>query len=126
MSLQSSDSITLRINHHSEITCFLDTLFFFFFWQLQQIPRSRERLMGWVELGGGCLAWLFFEERGQGWPQPPSGFASARLGFSQSWAAGPVAWLRLRGAWLAGFLYDANEGSGRRGGGGAAFVLHLS
>lgn len=27
---------------------------------------------------------------------------------------------------LAGFLYDANEGSGRRGGGGDAFVLHLS
>lgn len=82
--------------------------------------------MGWVELGGGCLAWLFFEERGQGWPQPPSGFTSARLGLGQSWAAGPVAWLRLRGAWLAGFLCDANEGSGRRGGGGAAFVLHLS
>lgn len=33
--------------------------------------------------------------------------------------AGPV-------ARLAGFLYDANEGSGRRGGGGDAFVLHLS
>lgn len=30
------------------------------------------------------------------------------------------------GAWLAGFLYDANEGSGRQRGGGAAFVLHLS
>ena len=29
MSLQSSDSITLRINRHSEITCFLDTLTFF-------------------------------------------------------------------------------------------------
>lgn len=33
---------------------------------------------------------------------------------------------REGGAWLAGFLYDANEGSGRQRGGGAAFVLHLS
>lgn len=63
-------------------------------------------------------------------PQPPSGFTSAQLGLGQSWAAGPVARLRLAAAegesgWQAFCLMLMKAVAGQEGG-GAAFVLHLS
>lgn len=64
---------------------------------------------------------------GQGWPQGPSGSTSAQLGLCQSWAGLSSCWAAVKlGAWRAGFLYDANEDSGRRAEGGTAFVLHLT
>lgn len=44
MSLQSSDSITLRINGHAEIMCFLDTLTFF----LAAMADSKRQGEAWV------------------------------------------------------------------------------
>lgn len=72
-----------------------------------------------------CLAILGGE--GQGWLQGPSGSTSALLGLCQSWAGLSSCWAPVKpGAWRAGFLYDANEDSGRRAEGGTAFVLHLT
>ena len=46
MSLQSSDSITLRINGHAEIMCFLDTLTFFW------AARADSKRQGEAWVGG--------------------------------------------------------------------------
>ena len=49
--------------------------------------------MGWVELGGGCLAWLFFEGGGRVGHSPLQGLHLLSWGSAK---AGPVARLRLR------------------------------
>ena len=59
MSLQLSDSITLRINRHSEITCFLDTLFFFFFGSYSRFQEAGRGLWGgWNWLGAAWLSYF--------------------------------------------------------------------
>ena len=124
MSLQSSDSITLRINRHSEITCFLDTLTFFFgsYGRFQEAGRGLWGGWNWVG-----AAWLgYFLRGGQGWPQPPSGFTSAQLGLGQSWSSCPAAAAAEgESGWQAFCLMLMKAGAGQEGG-GAAFVLHLS
>lgn len=92
------------------------------------VPQAEA--MGRARQGGGCLAWLFCGEWGRVGHRPLQGPHLLGWGSAKARLACPVA-RRLRaavrlGAWLAGFLYDANEGSGRQRGGGAAFVLHLS
>lgn len=60
MSLQSSDSITLRINHHSEITCFLDTLFFFFFLAATADSKKQGEAYGVGGTGWGLPGLVIF------------------------------------------------------------------
>lgn len=115
MSLRSSGSIALGVVIQGSYAYW--TPFGFLAAAAGSVGQCKERLMGWAEPGGDRLAWLYFEEGGQGWPQAPSGFTSARLGLSQSWAAGPVAWLRLSGepGWQAFCLMLMKAVAGEEG-----------
>lgn len=84
--------------------------------------------MGWVELGGGCLAWLFFEG-GPGLATAPfrvyicSVGAWPKLG---CWSSCPaVAADEGESGWQAFCLMLMKAVAGQEGE-GAAFVLHLS